>query len=674
MTPVKGIHRLGRHLEYRPTQQYLSTRIMPYIVLTLFFSLLTGCAVMDGDNNHVNQSRLQSESFFDRIGLTDGKSQSWDQAQPKRRKGEQPLAATSMQTPIIEQTDAQESSQEEPSEIAPVMARQLIPDINKAQIKQTAIQEGIDVYLDSFFPAPPMTETPHINRDFSDYGFITPTAGLEALVNAELKTLREPESATVSTSNDLFDRIRKGFRLDLDQRNNRIDLQANWYANNPDYLDRTFRRATPYLFHIVEELEARDMPLELALLPLVESAFDPFAYSHGRASGLWQFIPGTGRMYGLHQNWWYDGRRDVLASTQAAIDYLSYLNERFDGNWLHALAAYNSGSGRVSKAIRYNVRKGRKTDFWTLTLPRETRAYVPKLIAISKIVRDPAAFGIKLKAIPDEPYFDVVNIDSQLDLAQAAKMADIEIKELYKLNPGFNQWATDPLGPHRLLIPIAKADTFRKALKALPVDQRLTWNRYTVKRGDSLIRIAKSFNTTPKLIQQVNNLKSSTIRENQKLLIPTASKGRSFYDLSQQNRLLSKQSRIKGPAGSTKIIHTVRKGDTIWDLALAHKVSMRSLAKWNGMAPTDVLKPGKKLLIWSKAALETERVTSAPLIQERQMIKRIGYRVRKGDSLARIASKFSVSIKDLIAWNKLDRNKYLQPGQRLTIFVDITNS
>jgi membrane-bound lytic murein transglycosylase D len=414
--------------------------------------------------------------------------------------------------------------------------------------------------------------------------------------------------------------------------------------------------------------------MELALLPFVESAYDPFAYSHGRASGLWQFIPGTGKMYGMHQNWWYDGRRDVLVSTKGALDYLSYLSKRFDGNWLHALASYNSGSGRVSKAIKRNKKKGKAHDFWSLKLPKETRAYVPKLLALAKIVKSPESYNITLPVIPDAPYFDVVSTGGQIDLAQAASLAGIDIKELYKLNPGFNQWASAPMGPHRLLIPIGNAEQFEKALTELPPEKRLNWTRYNIKSGDSLIRIAKKFNTTPDLIKQVNQLRSNLIRENQKLLIPVASESKGYYNLSQHNRLKRKQGKISGSSGSKKLVHTVKAGDTMWDLSLAHKVGVRSLAKWNGMAPTDPIRPGQELLIWSRKDIGKASPAIPTFRDKRQMIRKIGYRVRKGDSLARIANKFSVTIKDLVSWNKLNKKKYLQPGQKLTIYVDITNT
>lgn len=473
----------------------------------------------------------------------------------------------------------------------------------------------------------------------------------------------------------LWQRIRDGFALNLSTENPRIAQQLKWYLRHPTYLERTFARASRYLYYIVEVLETHDMPLEIALLPLVESAFDPFAYSHGRAAGLWQFIPGTGKAYGMPQNWWYDGRRDVLASTEGAARYLTSLNKRFKGDWLHALASYNTGGGRVSSAIRYNRKRNKGTSFWDLKLPKETRAYVPKLIAIAKIVAEPERYQVKLPDIANAPVFEAVTLDSQIDLAQAAKLAAIDIQELYRLNPGFNQWATPPQGPHRLLLPIKSVVRFKEKFSALPKRARISWQRYSVKSGDSLIKIAKQFNTTPALIRELNRLKGNTIRVKQKLLIPMASKQSAFYNLSANNRLSRKQQKIKAPRNTAKLTHTVKAGDTLWELAIKHKVGTRSIAKWNGMAPGDVLKPGQKLLIYSKAS--TNRATKSSQYQlpdRRQMIKRVYYQVRKGDSLARIASKFGVRVNNLVKWNKLNKKKYLQPGQKLKIYVDITRA
>ena len=227
---------------------------------------------------------------------------------------------------------------------------------------------------------------------------------------------------------DLWAKLRQGFNLP-DQDNERIRVQRNWYAKHPQYMQRVTERSRRYAWHIHQELMRRNMPTEIALLPIVESAYDPFAYSHGRAAGLWQFIPATGKRFGLRQDWWYDGRRDLLDSTNAALDYLQYLNKRFKGDWLLALASYNSGEGRVARAVKKNKKKGRPTDFWSLDLPKETQGYVPKLLAISAVIQHHKTHGITLTAIPDEPYLEHVDIGSQIDLALAAELAELPRSE-----------------------------------------------------------------------------------------------------------------------------------------------------------------------------------------------------------------------------------------------------
>ncbi|WP_156498931.1 LysM peptidoglycan-binding domain-containing protein, partial [Oleiphilus sp. HI0079] len=252
--------------------------------------------------------------------------------------------------------------------------------------------------------------------------------------------------------------------------------------------------------------------------------------------------------------------------------------------------------GRVARSIRRNLKAGKPTDFWSLKLPRETRAYVPKLLAISKIVADPAKYNITLKSIPNQPYFDVVKLDSQIDLAQAANIAELDIEEIYQLNPGLNQWATPPSGPFRLLMPVTKSEQFEQRLASIPKSERLTWDSYKVKKGDALARIARKFHTTPSLIAQVNKLRGNRIYEGQELLIPVASQNKRFYNLSEQNRIASVQTKVQGKNGASKVFYTVKAGDTFWDISRAHKVGIRQLAKWNSMAPGDVLRPGKQLL------------------------------------------------------------------------------
>ena len=470
----------------------------------------------------------------------------------------------------------------------------------------------------------------------------------------------------VHVNDNLWHEIRAKMTFDVPERA-RLISQRNWYAKHENYLDRVARRAEPFLYYIVQELEKNNMPIELALLPIVESAFDPFAYSHGRASGMWQFVPNTGKRFGMKQNWWYDGRRDVVASTEGAIAYLKYLNRYFDGDWLLALAAYNSGEGRVRRAMKSNARKNKPTDFWSLDLPKETRDYVPKLLALADIIKRPEDFNIKLYEIENKAVIDQVDIGSQLDLAKAAELADLSLPELQRLNPGFNRWSTDPDGPHRLLIPTRKKVAFVEGLSKLSEEERLAWQRYKIKRGDNLGEIAQKFNTSIALIKQVNNVGGTQIRAGKHLLIPVAARSLDSYILSKNQRLAKKQGSQRS---GIKTTHIVQSGDTLWDLSQYYKVGTRSIAKWNGMAPKDYIKPGQKLVIWQKKA----HVKSSGVTIENAIMRNITYKVRRGDSLARIADKFNISIKDIERWNSINRNKYLQPGQFLKLSVDVTNN
>jgi len=460
----------------------------------------------------------------------------------------------------------------------------------------------------------------------------------------------------------LWDTLRADFALPQQAENKRIRAHRNWYVKHPNYLQRVTERATRYAWHIHQTLAERDMPAEIALLPVVESAYDPFAYSHGRAAGLWQFIPGTAKRFDLKQDWWYDGRRDVIDSTRAALDYLQYLNKRFDNDWLLALAAYNSGEGTVSKAVRRNRKAGKPTDFWSLKLPRETRAYVPKLIALAELVRHPEAYDIELPPLPNQAYFRIVDIGGQIDLAVAADLAGITLDSLYRLNPGFNQWATSPDGPHRILVPVNSAATFRQAIAQLPPKQRVQWNRYKVKNGETLSHIAKRHHTSIEVLQAANQLEGSTIRAGKHLMVPVSSQSQDVYKLSAAQRLSRKQNTSRK---GVKTRHVVTNGDTLWDLSKEYKVGVRSLASWNGMAPGDTLRVGQKLVIWTK---QTGSKSLHPGARERAVY----YTVRKGDSLSRISSRFKVSVRDVQRWNGLSGNKYLQPGQRLKLYVDVT--
>ncbi|WP_245832055.1 LysM peptidoglycan-binding domain-containing protein [Solemya velesiana gill symbiont] len=489
---------------------------------------------------------------------------------------------------------------------------------------------------------------------------VAPDLNQETSFNAAEPQLNQPPV-------DLWERIRKGFRMST-PGNPRIEREIKWYAKHPEHLVRIRDRAAPYLYFIVEEVEKRGMPTEMALLPAVESAFQPFAYSPGRAAGLWQFIPSTGKSYGLKQNWWYDGRRDVVAATGAALNYLKSMSRDFNGDWELALAGYNAGAGNVRSAIRRNQKSGKPTDYWSLKLPRETLSYVPRLLAISLIIANPKAFGLDLPEIENSPVFGSVDTDSQLDLALAADMADISIKELYRFNPGFNRWATDPDGPHRLNLPLDKVEAFKVKLAELSPEKRLTWKRYKIRSGDNLGAIARKHHTTVGLLQQINKLKNSRIRAGRHLLIPVSAQSldQYAYSVEQRNKKLQNVER-KG----NKVMYTVRSGDNLWTIARRYGVNHKRLAKWNGIAPGDTLRLGQKLVIWTQKSVATTASPSIPSTVPFKTRSTVHYRVRSRDSLSRIAQRFNVKVSDLKKWNKLP-GRYLQPGQSIKLYVDVT--
>jgi len=480
-----------------------------------------------------------------------------------------------------------------------------------------------------------------------------------ALAETSPADVRDPDGALRPA--DLWERVRGGFRLQIPD-NSRVDHELKWYTEHPEYLQRVQERARPYLHFIVEQAERRNIPSEIALLPAVESAFQPLARSPSQAAGIWQFIPATGRALGLRQTWWYDGRRDIVASTQAALDYLSILVERFDGDWELALAAYNSGAGTVSRAIKRNLSQGKPTDYWSLDLPQETQHYVPRLLALVRLVADPQQHGIQIAAIPNTPYFASVEIGDQLDLTVAAELAATEIDELHLLNPGFKRWASDPNGPHELQLPIATAPVFRERLAQLPAEQRMHWKRYRIRTGDSLSAIAQRHLTSVAVLQQVNRLQGARIRAGSHLLIPVE---------DPQTIARTEKHRAK----DEQTLYVVRPGDTLWDIGRAHQLDHQQLAEWNSISFADSLRPGTTLVLWEGTGRPQTRTGSkhgtlpARLDLHSTTAKTpVRYQVRRGDSLYSIAHRYKVSIADLKRWNHLAHSR-LHPGQKLRIYV-----
>jgi membrane-bound lytic murein transglycosylase D len=489
-------------------------------------------------------------------------------------------------------------------------------------------------------------------------------------MSQQTSAISEENEQQAAQEADIWKRIGSGLKLKRNIAEKTTASKLAWFTKHQAYLDRVSDRAAPYLYHIVEELEKRDMPLELALLPIVESAYNPFAYSPSRASGIWQFIPGTGKNYGLKQNWWYDGRRDIVAATDAALNYLQKLHQEFNGDWLLALAAYNSGEGNVGKAIRHNKKNGKPIDFFSLKLPRETRNYVPSLLAIAEIIANPDKHKVVIKPILNDQYFKQVDIGSQLDLATAADLSELSIEELYTLNPAFNRWATDPKGPHRLLIPVDKAAAFENELSTLAEEDRIKWQQHTIKKGESLGHIATRYRTDVSTLKQINRIKSNTIRAGHSLLIPSAQKPLKHYSLSLDSR---RYKGLKPLIDGQKYLYTIKHGDNLWDIGRHYGITIKQLCAWNSIASNSILRPGKKLEIWVEEVTDkTAKMLSVVSNNtSNKNSQRISYRVLEGDSLWLISQRFDVSVKQIKTWNNLAKKRYIKPGQVLDIYTGV---
>ena len=459
---------------------------------------------------------------------------------------------------------------------------------------------------------------------------------------------------------DLLDRLRSGLQL-VESERIAIDREYQWYARNPEYLDRVFGRAALYMFHIVEEVERRGMPMEIALLPVIESAFEPFAYSSARASGLWQFIPGTGSRFGLPQNWWYDGRRDVMASTRAALDYLQFMHDQFEGDWLLAMAGYNCGENCVARAVARNRAEGKGTTFWDLRLPNETRAYVPKILAMARVVADPARISIEFSPIPNEAYFTRVDIEHQIDLKLAAELAGLTYDELFELNPAYHRWATPPDGPHSLLLPLDSAELFKQNVANLSADELMRVTHHTVAANETLGELAARYSTTVTTLRMLNGLGSTTLAPGTDLRVPTAS-------TQLPVKVLRAAARVDGPEPRPRSnrpeIHVVRRGESIWSIAQRNNMDHRALLRLNGKKPTDKLMPGERLVL-SATSLGTPNETGA--VRSAASGASLTHRVSSGETLYSIARRYGVTVAQLANWNDLSLDRVLHVGQRLTI-------
>lgn len=489
--------------------------------------------------------------------------------------------------------------------------------------------------------------------------------GLALITTLVACHLPPPHSKTRSRSPDvakygnIWKKIRKNYKIENDLKQAEVKAQIDWYAAHPHFINQMAENSEPYLYYIYHEIEKRGLPAEIVFLPIIESEYDPFAYSKAGASGLWQFMPSTALGFGINQDWWVDGRRDVFASTKAALDYLEYLHTFFNGNWLLAIAAYDAGEGTVMNALNKNIKAGRETTFWALDLPQETHSYLPKLLALTEIIKHPRKYEIDLLPISNKPYFAEVETGSQLDLDAAATLAGISLEEIYDLNPSYNRWATHPEGPHHLLIPLQKVKTFKENLSSLPPEKRVQWKRYKVETGNTLKGIANKFKTKVAIIKQVNHLEGNIIRAGKTLLIPRSMNSLSPSVLASKKRYQTIQKIALAPK---KIKYTVKSGDSLWSIAHKYHVSVKKIQSWNHLNGHAILHAGQKLKILKPRIINGPRKNPA-------LAQNLEYVVKAGDTMSQIASRHHVKLTNLRSWNRKIKHDAIQPGQKIRIVV-----
>ena len=478
---------------------------------------------------------------------------------------------------------------------------------------------------------------------------------LSGYASASNSNVSDSESITISNTDivdikpedapyDLWERIRIELSITIpDDQIAATSLYRERLYSNQTAVNRISKSGQRYLYHTLTRAEELGLPVELALLPFVESEFDPYAKSVDGATGIWQFMPATGKEWGLKSNWWYDGKKDVLASTEAALQFLTYLHEKFEGDWLLAMAAYNTGPTRVNRAIKKNKREDKPIRFWDLNLPKETTAYVPKLLVLCELIKDPKSFDVNLPSIANRPYFQKVKIPGQLDLMQAADLAGLKPETIYELNPGFNQWATDPSGPHYLLLPIGVSDRFMTQLQSLDQDDLVRWDRYKIRRGDNLYKIASRYKIEVAVLMEINGLASDLIIAGKEIMVPRG-------------------SAWAGKQNPREQVYIVVGGDSLWNISKKFKVSIEDVILWNDLDIAVPLQINQEIKIFSRYERVRQDLPSRDL---RTML----YPVKSGDTISKIASKFEISSKDIQEWNEIEDVSKIFPGQVLKLFL-----
>ena len=452
----------------------------------------------------------------------------------------------------------------------------------------------------------------------------------------------EPEPITVTEKEiiyqDVWERIAKNSSIQNEELDE-ITLQyINRYLENPAQFHKLLMKGQYFIYFVLEELERYDLPAELALLPYIESNYDPFSISSSGAMGLWQFMPATARIYGLKDTWWFEQRHDPLISTKAAVRYLAYLDNRFGKNITYTLSAYNGGPTLLEKQIKINQRAGKSLDYRELKLPRQTKEYVPKFRAISELIVNAEKYNIKLPAFPNQSVLGQIILDGQIEIFAFSEFSQLKPEFIYKLNAGFTKWASPPGTSTTFNIPIELVEPLNLKKSEFVQANQINWVTHTVSRGDTFWKIAAKYNIDVSVLKKVNYLRSDLLNLNQELLIPLSN--------SENQTFIPYQA------------HIVSEGDTLWSLGRKYKLTPSDIAKSNGLKIGASLRIGKELNIGNKNIYRTINSKKRTIL----------YSVKQGDSLYRIADVFNIQIEDIIQLNSIIDNE-IKPGQVLKIII-----
>lgn len=499
-------------------------------------------------------------------------------------------------------------------------------------------------------------------------------------------------------ADNLWDVLREEFSLPHYENHPAVREKIRWFLNNQEFLARSASRAAPYLYYILQQVKKRHLPAELVLLPIIESGYNPYSLSNMGAAGIWQLMPGTASGLGVKRNGWYDGRRDIIASTRAALSYLAYLQSFFEGNWLYAIAAYNTGEGNVLSAIKRNIRDGEDTDFWSLPVAQQTKDYVPSLLALAVILSNPDRYPISLPPVRNAPYLAQVDVGKSISIKYASTLAGVAHKKLMQLNSAYNQGNTEHKGPYKLILPIENVEQFSENLSQSPVaDHSINWQHYRVRAGDTLASVANKFDVSVSELRKLNQLSNNNISKGTNLIIPSSSGFQvAPYDHTieterdeNRNEIFAQTTtpappaktepyrRMREPAIARTVattskryelqpgdtIYMTRKNDTIESIAKRFKISRKQLIATNQISSKKI-KSGKQIIIPTH-----EIASSVKTINKNTRHVAPGdtiYMVRRNDTIEKISKKFHTTPSVIRVANVLNNNT-VREGDRLLI-------